>query len=68
LCDEGAKLASKRLKVNDIGVHSDSSSRGILSTLGITSTPITLGTEDILTEEGGGLLRAIGRKATKRKS
>jgi len=66
VCDEGIEVAYKHLRVNEMGAYSDSSSPDTPSTPRTLSTPITLGSEDTPNEEGGGLLRSIGRKAAKR--
>jgi len=68
LCDEGVEVAFKRLRVNKMRAYFDSSSLDTASTLGTPSTLITPGSEDTPNEEGGGLLRPIGRKAAKMKA
>ena len=51
-----------------MGAYSDTSSPGTPTTPGTPFTPITPGSEGTPNEEGGGLLRPIGRKAAKRKA
>ena len=68
MCDEGIEVVAKRIRVNEMGAYSDSSSSSTPTTSGTPSTPITPASEDTPTEEGGGLLRPIGRKAAKRKA
>jgi len=67
-CDEGVEVAAKHLRINEMGTYSDSSSPGTPTTPQTPSTPITPGSEDTPNEEGGELLRPIGRKAAKRKA
>ena len=67
-CDESIEVATKRLRVNEMGAYSDTSSPGTPTTLETPFTPITPGSEGTPNEEGGGLLRPIGRKAAKRKA
>jgi len=68
LCDEGAKVASTHLKVNETGVYFDSSSYVTPTTPVTPSSPINSGSEDTPTKKEGGLLCPIGRKAAKRKA
>jgi len=51
-----------------MGAYSDNSSPSTPSTPGTPSIPITPESEDTPNEEGGGLVRRIGRKAVKRKA
>ena len=41
VCDEGIEVVSKRLRVNEMGAYSDTSSTGTPSIPGTPSTPIT---------------------------
>jgi len=68
LCDESVQVASKRLRVNEMGAYFDSSFPGNPSTPNTPSTLMTPGSEDTPNEEGDGLLHPIGRKAAKRKA
>jgi len=67
LCNESAEVASKRLRVNEIGAYCDSSSPYTPSTPGIPSIPINPVSQGTPIEEGHGPLCPIRRKATKRK-
>ena len=67
-CDESIEVAGKRLRVNEMGAYSETSSPGTPTTPGTPSTPVTPGSDGTPIEEGGGLLRPIGRKAAKRKA
>jgi len=62
-CDQSADVTTKRLRINEVGGYSESETSGSPST---PDTPTTPASEDTPTEEVGGLLRPIGRKATKR--
>ena len=55
----------KRLRINDLGGHSKSSSPGTPST---RTTAINLDSDDTPTFEVGGIVRPMGRKAAKRKA
>ena len=67
-CDESIEVATKRLRVNEMGAYSDTSSPGGSTTPWTPSTPTTPASDGTPIEEGGGLLRPIGRKAAKRKA
>ena len=64
-CDQSIKASSKRLRINDLGGHSESSSPVTPST---PTTPINLDSDDTPTFEVGGIVRPMGRKAAKRKA
>jgi len=59
------EVSSKRLRINEVGGHSDNSSPGTPST---PSTPVNLDSDDTPTIEVGGIIRPMGRKAAKRKA
>jgi len=54
LCNEGAEVASKCLKVNEFGAYFDSSFLVTPTTFGTQSTPITPGSEDTHPKKGVG--------------
>ena len=62
MCDEGIEFASKRLRVNDMGVYSNNSSPSTPSTPETPSTPITPGSEDAPNEEGMGYFAQLVKK------
>jgi len=64
-CDQSLEASSKRLRINELDGHSDTSSPGTPST---PSTPINLDSDDTPTTEVGGIIRPMGRKAAKRKA
>ena len=64
-CDQSADVATKRLRINEVGGYSESETSGSPST---PDTPTTDASEDTATEQVGGLIRPIGRKAAKRKA
>ena len=66
LSDESAEVASKRLRINEIGVYSDSSSLGTPSIPDTPSTPITPEIEDRQMKKGVGY-EACGWYPPKRK-
>jgi len=59
LYDNVVKVTSKYLRVNKIGAYSNSSSPGTPGTPNTPFTPIIPESEDIPSEEGGGLLHPI---------
>jgi len=59
------EAAPKRLRINDLGGHSEASSFGTPST---PTTPINLDSDDTPTVEVGGIVRPMGRKTAKRKA
>ena len=64
-CDQSLEASSKRLRINEFGGHSESSSPVTPST---PTTPINLDSDDTPTCEVGGIIRPIGKKAAKRKA
>ena len=64
-CDQSTDVASKCLRINEVGGYSESETSGSPST---PDTPTTPASEDTPTEEVGELIRPIGRKAAKRKA
>ena len=64
-CDQSADVASKCLRINEVGGYTESDTSGTSSTPGTSTTPTS---EDIPIEEVAGLIRPMGRKAAKRKA
>jgi len=67
LCDEGVEVASKRLRVNEIGVYSDSPYPGTPSTSGTPSTLITPGMKIHQMKKGVGYFAQSVEKLRKRR-
>ena len=64
-CGQALEASSKRLRINELVGHSESSSPRTPST---PTTPINLDSDDIPTFEAGGIIRPMGKKAAKRKA
>jgi len=64
-CDQSADVATKRLRINEVGGYTESDTSSTSGTLG---TPTIFASEDTPIEEAGGLICPIGRKAAKRKA
>ena len=64
-CDQYADVATKHLRINEVGGYSESETSGSPT---IIDTPTTPASDDTPTEEVGGLIRPIERKVAKRKA
>ena len=64
-CDEDVEVATKRLRANEMGAYSDSSSPDTPTTPETPYTPITLVSEDIPNEEGVGYLAQLVERLQK---
>jgi len=64
-CDQSLEASLKRLRINELGGHSDTSSpEKTPSTLG---TPINLDSDDTPTTEVGGIIRPMEKKTCEEK-
>ena len=64
-CDQSLQASSKRLRINELGSHSQSASPGTPST---PATPINHDSDETPTFVSGGIVQPMGQKAAKRKA
>ena len=66
-CDQSIEASLKRLRINELGGHSNTSSPKTRRTPSTLGTPINLDSDDTPTNEVGGIIQPMGRKVVNRK-
>jgi len=67
MCDKSLEASSKRLRINDVGGYSDSSTPRTPASPSTPSTPENVNNDDTLTNKVGGIIQLMGIKSMKRK-